>query len=51
MSVRHDLLGIESMLDRPAMPDARHGGSGVDEDSIHIKEKRGAANLIHSLTY
>lgn len=45
MSVGNDFFRIESVLDGPAAPDARHGGSGVDEDSVHIEQESGAVDL------
>jgi hypothetical protein len=33
-----DFVGIESVFEGPLAPDAGNGGSGVDENSVHIKE-------------
>src|SRR5579862_2359270 len=43
----YDFLGIESMFDRPLSPDAGDGGSGVDEDSVHIEKKGSAVKFGH----
>ena len=42
-----NFIWIETVLDRPSSPDARDGGSGVEENSIHVEEKRGAGKLGH----
>lgn len=42
-----DVVGIEIVLERPASPDARDGGGGVDEDAIHIDEEGFAGDWRH----
>lgn len=47
MSPCHDFLRVESALDRPAPPYARHRRSGVDENSVHVEEQSVTLNLNH----
>src|SRR5579859_6482735 len=42
-------VGIESMLDRPAMPDAADGGRRVDKYAIEIEQERGTVELSHQV--
>ena len=45
----HDFFRVESVFDGPLAPDARHRGSGIDENSVHIEEEGGALDLGHIL--
>src|ERR1700735_797287 len=47
VSASNDFFRTDTVLDGPAQPDARDRGSGVDEHSVHVEEKGGAANLSH----
>ena len=49
MGASDDLLGIEAVPDRPAVPHAGDGGSGVDEDAVHVEQEGAAMDLGHSL--
>jgi hypothetical protein len=48
-AVRHadDHLRVKIVLTRPALPDSRNGGSGVDEHAVQVKEQSAAAGLDH----
>ena len=46
-SSRDNFLRIEAVFNRPLMPDAGNGGGRVDQYSIHVKEERAAADLLH----
>jgi hypothetical protein len=45
----HRRIGVEIMLEGPAGPDTGDGGSGVDENAIHVDEKASAVDLGHFL--
>jgi hypothetical protein len=45
----NDFFGVESVLDGPAAPDAGHGGSGVDEDSVHVEQQSGTMDFGHGM--
>ena len=47
VSIMDGFIGIEAVLARPPGPDAHHGGRGVDQDSIHVKQERFAGNFRH----
>jgi hypothetical protein len=47
MGASNNFVGVESVLDGPATPDARDCGRGIDEDSVHIEEKSGAVDGGH----
>lgn len=42
-----DVVGIQVVFARPAGPDAGDGGSGIDQDAIHIEEKTLAGDFSH----
>ena len=41
------VIGIEVVLAGPARPDASNGGSGVDEDAVHVEEEALASDGGH----
>jgi hypothetical protein len=41
------VIGVQIVLDGPAGPDASDGGSGVDEDAVHVEEEALAGDLGH----
>lgn len=47
MREMNDIIGIEIVLECPASPHASDGGSGVNEDSIHVDEQAFAGDLGH----
>ena len=47
MGEMDDVIGIEIVFEGPASPDASDGGSGVDEDAIHIDEEGFAGDWRH----
>jgi hypothetical protein len=47
VSFLNDGGGIEAALASPDGPDASDGGSGVDEDTVHVEEDGTAGDLGH----
>jgi hypothetical protein len=47
VSERDDAHRIQVVTSRPAGPDARDGGSGIDKDAIHVNQKGSTKNAGH----
>ena len=45
MRLAHNFVGIEAMLNCPAVPDALYGVSGIDQNAIQINKQGSAVDF------
>jgi hypothetical protein len=47
VGVLDNIGGVESVLGGPGLPDTGHGGSGIDENAVHIEQQGRAEDRDH----